>query len=132
MLAEALRPELHVPVGQVAQRSAYGIRTWICRPSFVSARYCNVAKSPGRIRSERALRARCGKLAGAGEKSLGVDAHQRRRQHADRREDAEPAANRRRDVERGDSFRVRDLAQRSLGRIGHEDEMVLRRFSSTP
>ena len=53
-----------------------------------------------------------------------IDTDQRRRQHADRTQDAEAPSHVRRDFGRSDTVALRDRSQRSFRGIRHDDEMI--------
>ena len=122
-LAQTLGPELTVPLGELPQpvrvRHEHvdpGAEVGVGRP--VEGRV-ERGRVPQQIVGLRSLH----RLAGAREQGGDVDAHQRRRQQAHRREHAEASADRRRHAQRGDSVAGGDLPQRATLGVGGEDEV---------
>ena len=123
VLAEALRPELHEPVGDVPQRIGVRHQHVDVPAGRRVGQELERGEETRRVRRQRIAGATRGDVARSGEKLRRVHPRQRRRKNSNRREHAVASADGRRNVERRDPLAVGDLAERAVLWIGHEDEV---------
>ena len=127
---QALRPELHEPGGEVAQRVGVRHSTWMCSPVLRVGEPLQHREDAGRILARaRASRSASRHVArrrrAAPSMSMPISAAG---SMPDRREHAEAAADVRRECRARGSPRAAAMRpQRALLRIGDEDEVLARR-----
>ncbi len=124
LLAQALAPQLPVPVGHVAQ--AGGVRHHDADASSEPRvlQELDAGESAGGVFPPVCLRDPVSHVTRTGKQPGHVHPGQRRRQQAHRGEDREPPSHSAGKIEHTYPQRVSYLAQHALGRIGGEDQVV--------
>src|SRR5437867_5821294 len=123
MLAETLRPELHEPVGEIAQW--IGIRHEdVDVPSELAVgQKLQGGEEAGGIGAKRVTGAPLRDVGGAGKELGGVDPYERRGKNSDRSEHAEAPADVGRNIQCRDTLASGDGAKCTSFRIGDEHKM---------